>query len=368
MRWLVSEHLTMSLISQRRDLEDPELIAEFARSCGTVERLEMMYLLTYADMASVSAENWNAWKAGLLRTLYERARVALLSHDAEAPSHEKVLEARREHLAAQLAPRLQAQSDPPLPGRPRSPGAPQPGGPLQLAHEFVHSAPERYLATVRPDDAARHLELWLQARRSGFASELRRPASGEAELTLLAPDRPGLLALFSAALAASGIDVLAAEAHTLAGGIALDRFVVREPGGGAPAQGRWENAKADLLKLLSGADEPGKLVQRKLRRAAFGSAQPAVRTKIRTDNVSSRGFTVLDVMAQDRPGLLFAIAEALRQAGVSIGLARVATEGNRATDAFYLSDERAGGGKLTTDARMSEVERAVQEAIDRLPV
>ena len=368
MRWLVSEHLTMSLISQRRDLEDPELIAEFARSCGTVERLEMMYLLTYADMASVSAENWNAWKAGLLRTLYERARVALLTHDAEAPSHEKVLEARREHLAAQLAPRLQPQGEPPLPGRPRSPGAPQRGGPVQLAHEFVNAAPERYLATVRPDDAARHLELWLQARRSGFASELRRPASGEAELTLLAPDRPGLLALFAAALAASGIDVLAAEAHTLAGGVALDRFVVREPGGGAPAQGRWENAKADLLKLLSGADDPGKLVNRKLRRAAFGSAQPAVRTKLRTDNVSSRGFTVLDVMAQDRPGLLFAIAEALREAGVSIGLARVATEGNRATDAFYLSDERAGGGKLTSDARMAEVERAVQEAIDRLPV
>ncbi|MFX8895511.1 hypothetical protein ABTM96_20465, partial [Acinetobacter baumannii] len=80
-------------------------IAEFARSCVTVERLEMMYLLTYADMASVSPENWNAWKAGLLRTLFERARAALLA-GADAPSHERLLEARREHLAAQLAPRL----------------------------------------------------------------------------------------------------------------------------------------------------------------------------------------------------------------------------------------------------------------------
>jgi [protein-PII] uridylyltransferase len=93
-----------------------------------------------------------------------------------------------------------------------------------------------------------------------------------------------------------------------------------------------------------------------------------VRTKLRTDNVSSRNFTVLDVMAQDRPGLLFAIAEALRQAGVSIGLARVATEGNRATDAFYLSDERAGGGKLASDERRSEVEHAVAQAIERVPV
>ena len=120
--------------------------------------------------------------------------------------------------------------------------------------------------------------------------------------------------------------------------------------------------------MLSGADDPAKLVQRRLRRAAFGSAQPQVATKIRTDNVSSRGFTVLDVLAQDRPGLLFAIAEALHLAGASIGLARVATEGNRATDAFYLSDGRGGGGKLLEDARRAEVETAVKDAITRLPV
>ena len=367
-KWLVLEHLTMSLISQRRDLEDADLIAEFARSCATVERLEMMYLLTYADMSSVSPENWNAWKAGLLRTLFEKARAALLVQGVDAPSHEKVMEARRDHLAAQLAPRLTLLSDPPGLSRPRSPGAPPPSNPATLADEFVHAAPERYLATVRPGDAARHLELWLQARRSGFAAELRRPSTGESELTLLAPDRPGLLALFAAALAAAGIDILAAEAHTLAGGIALDRFVVREPGGGAPAQGRWETARADLLRLLSGADDPAKLVQRRLRRAAFGSAQPLVPTKVRTDNLSSRSFTVLDVLAQDRPGLLFAIAEALHLAGASIGLARVATEGNRATDAFYLSDLRAGGGKLQDAARRADVETAVKDAIATLPV
>ena len=198
---------------------------------------------------------------------------------------------------------------------------------------------------------------------------LWRPESGEAELTLVAPDRPGLLALFSAALAANGIDILAAEVNSLEDGIALDQFVVREPGGGVPAQSRWEAAHADLLRLLSGADDPHRLVQKRLRRASWAaSAAPSVETKLRIDGVSSAEFTILDVFTQDRPGLLHAIADALHRAGVSIEVARIATEGNRATDAFYLREAngRAGARKLASDARILEIEAAVTRAIAEL--
>jgi len=369
--WLVLQHLTMSYLSQRRDLEDVELIEAFAANCATVERLEMLYLLTYADMASVSPENWNSWKAGLLRMLYEKARAVLLAEGMDAPGHVRSLEARRERLIAQIAPLLddaETASARARPDRPPPSGAPPRSDAHALAGEFVRAAPERYLSTVRAADAARHLELWLDARRSGFASELRLRESGEAEVTLLAPDRPGLLALFSAALAAAGIDILTAEVHSLEGGLALDRFLVREPGGGAPAAGRWESALGDLRRLLAGGEESARLVERRLRRSAYASAQPAVATRVRLDNRSSQQFTVLDVIAQDRPGLLFAIADALRGAGASIELARIATEGNRAADAFYLRDARAGGGKLEAEERGAAVLQAVREAIEAMPI
>ncbi|HUJ25488.1 MAG TPA: ACT domain-containing protein, partial [Myxococcales bacterium] len=183
----------------------------------------------------------------------------------------------------------------------------------------------------------------------------------ETDLTLLAPDRPGLLALFTAALSANGIDILAAEVNSLADGIALDMFVVREAGGGAPSATRWEAARADLLRLLSGADDPHALVQKRLRRASWAAAAgPAVETKIRVDQVSSQSMTILDVLTQDRPGLLHTIADALHRTGVSIEVARIATEGNRATDAFYLR------GKLTDPARLAEVVAGVQKAIAAL--
>ncbi len=202
---------------------------------------------------------------------------------------------------------------------------------------------------------------------------MHRAESGQADLTLLANDRPGLLALFTAALAANGIDILGAEVNSLDGGIALDTFVVRETGGGgAPSQTRWEAARADLLRLLSGAEDPHALVQKRLRRAAWASsAAPAVETKVRVDDVSSAEMTILDVIAQDRPGLLHTIADALHREGVSIEVARIATEGNRATDAFYLRDVTSARppvrpAKLVDAVRRTSVVNAVQAAIASL--
>jgi [protein-PII] uridylyltransferase len=349
--WLVQAHLKMSHISQRRDLEDPSLIDSFAAEARTQERLEMLYLLTYADMASVSPENWTPWKATLLRTLYEKAHATLLAEGVSEPEQAKSLEARREHLAQQLLVLL---------GEGASPEA-------KAAHPFAGSAPERYVGIVRPAEAVRHLKLWVAARKVGLAAELEDPGTGESVLTLVAKDRPGLLAHFTAALAANGIDILGAEVNSLADGIALDQFIVREPGGGPLAQGRWEAARADLLRLLSGAEEPSKLILRRLRRATWAtSAAPSVQTRVRVDNVSSASMTVLDIRAPDRPGLLYAIAEALHSAGVSIELARIATEGNRATDAFYVVDATART-KLVDSVRLAEVESAVRSALSLLP-
>ncbi len=129
--WLVLQHLTMSHLSQRRDLEDVQLIESFATDCATVERLEMLYLLTYADMASVSRENWNGWKAGLLRALYEKSRAALLADGQDAPEHERSLEARRDHLAAQMAPLWSGPSRTSSTGAPRESGRARPARPAR---------------------------------------------------------------------------------------------------------------------------------------------------------------------------------------------------------------------------------------------
>src|SRR5258708_10989461 len=111
--WLVLAHLRMSMISQRRDLEDGALIESFGREVETAERLEMLYLLTYADMASVSPENWTRWKAHLLRTLYEKTHASLLAEGLGTPAHAQSVEARRARLADRLPPPAGAQGGEP---------------------------------------------------------------------------------------------------------------------------------------------------------------------------------------------------------------------------------------------------------------
>ncbi len=159
--WLVLAHLKMSHISQRRDLEDMALIESFARELRTVERLEMLHLLTYADMASVSPENWTEWKARLLRLLYEKAHATLLAEELDQPAHAESLELRRERLARAIEPLLDEPSA------------------RKAVPEFTRALPERYVGIVRPDDAARHLKLWRLARRTGFAAELGQRRRGE---------------------------------------------------------------------------------------------------------------------------------------------------------------------------------------------
>src|SRR5258705_10249611 len=164
-------------------------------------------------MSCVSPENWTPWKANLLRTLYEKTRATMLTEGLGAPEHAQSVEERRHRLADRLVALAGEQAG--------------------SVAAFVKELPERYVTTALPEAAARHLKLWSIAKKTGFAGELHRSAVGEADLTLLATDRPGLLAVFSAALAANGIDILGAEVNSLSSGIALDTFVVRETGGGS---------------------------------------------------------------------------------------------------------------------------------------
>src|SRR5205807_9438016 len=131
--WLVLAHLRMSHLSQRRDLEDGALIESFAREVETIERLEMLYLLTYADMSCVSPENWTIWKANLLRSLYEKTHATMLAEGLGAPEHAQSIEARRQRLADRLAPLA--------------------GDQAKLAAEFVRELPERYVTTALPETA-----------------------------------------------------------------------------------------------------------------------------------------------------------------------------------------------------------------------
>lgn len=334
--FLVRQHLAMSHVSQRRDLSDPELIADFARQMGDRSRLDMLYVLTYVDIASVGPGTWTGWKGRLLQELHEKAAAALEGEELATSERTALREAL---LARGVAP--------------------------ERVDGFLGRMPRRYFSFAEADDAL-HAMRTLERADGRTLVAVARNLDGLTTVILAAADRPGLLASIAGVLTAHRIDVLRADVFSTTDGRALDFFVVRGPRGGAVERGRWRAARRDLLRVLRGDVRAEELLAKMLRPSGLPPRHvPPVPTKVKIDNRSARGFTVVDVFAEDRRGLLHAVTSALHRANLGIAVARIATEGNRAIDSFYVSD--AGGGKLVDARRTAEVEELVRGAVDSVP-
>ncbi len=343
--WLVARHLRMANIAQRRDLSDPDLIHAFADEVGTTDRLDKLYLLTYADIATVGPKTWTEWKGRLLRELYEKTRAVLAEggdRGRPVPGTHEVL--GRTAVAEALAAR---------------------GVPEEERVRFVQAMPARYFLTELPARAPRHLRLLEMGRNLPLAAVVRhRPGLGHSELALTAADRPGLLALVAGVLAAHRIDIQHAEVFSTPAdaalgwiaGRALDLFELRGPEGGALEPVRWRAARADLQKVLAESVDLEELMARRLKASPLPARPlPRVATKVVIDNESSRHHSVIDVFTADRSGLLHTLSRTFFDLGLSVDLARITTEGHRAADAFYVRNREGRRIGAEEGKRITEV-------------
>jgi [protein-PII] uridylyltransferase len=350
--WLVAKHLRMANIAQRRDLSDPDLIHAFADEVGTVDRLDKLYLLTYADIATVGPKTWTEWKGRLLRDLYEKTRTVLTAAGERGRPVPGTHEAQgRAAVAAALDARHVAATE---------------------RDRFVAAMPARYFLTELPAQAPRHLRLLEMGRRMPLAAVVRhRPALGHSDLALTASDRAGLLALVAGVLAAHRIDIQHAEVFSTpsdealgwVAGRALDLFELRGPDGGAIDPVRWRAARADLQRVLEGEIGLEDLMARRLKASQLPAKPlPRVATKVVIDNDSARHHSVIDVFTADRVGLLHTLSRTFFDLGLTVDLARVTTEGHRAADAFYV---RTRDGRRVEGAEAKRIADALTQALQR---
>ena len=337
-RFLVLEHLLMSHTAQRRDLSDPHLIADFAERVGDLEKLRCLYLLTYADISSVGPERWTEWKAQLLKQLFDKAREHLSTQ--VRPTAEDLVAAARQEFFRGWESEL---------------GSSQ-------AEAFGRVLPPRYFLSADPANASSHARLLLRARRQPLATSLRhREELRFSEVTLCAADQPGLLAKFAGVLAAHRIDILRAQITSTTDGFALDIFDTTALGGHLVEPERWEAARADLVRVITGEANVEGILEKRRAHRVLNRPLPSVPTKVSVDNRGSRHFSVIDVRAEDRIGLLYVIASQLTALQLEIALAKVATEAHRAIDSFYVT---SAGEKLTDPEQIEATLSALRRAID----
>jgi [protein-PII] uridylyltransferase len=366
-RALVAQHLAMYHAATRRDLDDPATIEEFARSLRGREGLRDLYLLTVADITTTSPTAMTTWKARMLDELYFASDAYLAGRTDRDLETE-----RKEHIvvAAQAAWR----------------GAPD------FLRGFVDSMPERYLLANAPDAIVAHAGVALDRGSAAVHAAITPPrltdrgsggknADGFSEICVVAEDKPGLLARIAATITASRLEVLAAQVYSRtttasrgprsggAGDVpsgveAVDLFWVRDRDGGeAGVAQALPRLVRDLADVCEGRVDPEELL-----RMRTGSTSPwrerpspAVLTEVVVDDRASPRHTVVEVYAKDRPGLLYTLAHALHELGLSIALSKINTEGTKVADVFYVSE--LDGSKVKTQERAKQIREALTRAV-----
>jgi [protein-PII] uridylyltransferase len=334
--FLIEHHLDMSATVQRRDIFDPSTISSFAASVVNQERLQRLCLLTYADIHAVNPEALTPWKADMLWQLF----VATSNHFSRTLDRDRLHAHDEVSLLEQVRKQLKGSS-------------------AEQIERFLEGFPRRYLAVHSATEIAAQLAMYQRLAAEPVQTELH--STGHAfSLTLLTADRPALFATIAGVLAGWGMNIIKADAFANAAGVVLDNFhfadLHRTLELNPTEIDRFRksladvvNGKAPLEPLLLGRDMASRARPPKV----------TVETQTSFDDSSSEHSTLLEIVAQDRPGLLYDVGSTLARLGCNIEVALIDTEGQKVIDVFYLTEQ----GQKLTPQKQASLRQALQEKL-----
>ncbi|MCX7019462.1 MAG: [protein-PII] uridylyltransferase [bacterium] len=319
-RQLILLHLKMTHISQRRDLDDPIVIREMADTVQLPDMLRMLYVLTYCDTRAVGPSAWNDWKDALLHDLYRKTLLQLEDQNPLKPMDDTAMR----KLAAQIV---------------EIAGGGATGAEVA---RFLSTVQPKYLNCVSPSRMARHIRmLRLLNDDTHIIWETEDPPDLDyTEITTVSHDKPGFMALMCGALASKNVNILSVQAFSTSDGRIIDTFQVTDLRGMKLPHGfRLDRLRADLNKVLQGKAKAADVFPIKRRsltvKADLDIVKPA---RVIFNNDESPNYTLLEVKAHDRPGLLYDLTSTCSEHGCNIHLAMITTEAYRVVDVFYLTD------------------------------
>jgi len=315
--WLVREHLHLSFVAQRRDLDDPQVIDEFSRWVGTERQLDALYLLTVADIHATNPTLWSDWRAALLRDLYTKARNAL----------KKGLEiidvqSRRAEVLAELAKTCALHED----------------ADWHKARVVLESFPNRYLRRHPAGELAWRVCGILHSPEPSWLAVREDQTRQVSELFIYTHDQPHRFSMIAATLDRLNLSIQSAYLTLSTQGMVLDDILFLDANG-RPLRDAW--MQTDLLHQLSlamtQAHTLGTTAPRPLRRASPLLRHFDCPTHIDMETSAHGGNTRVQIETVDRPGLLALICSVLAELGMNLQGATINTLGEKAHDTLYVS-------------------------------
>ncbi len=320
-RFLIGRHLDLSVAIQTRDIYDPATIREIAHLVETVERLKALVLITWADISAVNPNAMTPWRSGQLWQLY------LMVYN-------------------ELTRELESDRIEELPM----------GTPERRA--FLEGLPVRYLRTHTDTEIEEHMALEAASRRRGVAVDIRKMESAW-QMTLVAEDRAGLFASVAGTLSSFGMNILKAEAFSNRRGLVLDMFAFADPNRTLDLNpSEVDRLRATVERVIAGKTDVRELLKNRPK-PLLPSRKARIPGAVSHNSEASSGATLFEIVAEDRPGLLYDLASAISSHGGNIEVVLIDTQAHKAIDVFYVTEQ----GKRLTPEKRAQIGEAMRAAL-----
>ncbi|MGC6464782.1 MAG: [protein-PII] uridylyltransferase [Akkermansiaceae bacterium] len=343
--FLVDHHLTLWRFATKMNIDDPEVIEEFAGIMQDRHRLDALLLFTYADSNGTNEEAWSPWKESLILQLYRHTRRHLLG---EAAAGKDELKAEYEEILAEVKSGLNEKYH-------------------ELFEEHTKLMPRRYFRYRSKRSIGKHIiALWQyidrKKRRPDTPFEcavqwIERPKFGYTELIIATHDRERLLEKICSALASHQLNILSADVYTRPDGIILDLFRVCTDKLKAFGDRARQKEVVKSLYAIFEQDEydPAKYLKKKVN-FLNPEVEQVVQFPVRAwiTNEIDPHYTVIELQALDRIGLLHDVLRTVNDHGLVTIHSRICTEKGAALDSIYVSTP--DGGKLTDEEAITRLE------------
>lgn len=342
--FLIRNHLLLIETATQRDLNDEKVVIQCARLIGTLERLKMLYLLTWADSKATGPRAWSSWVANLLQELFFKVLHTLENGELATPNASRKVKKNLSLVRRNLEGHI---------------------GEKDIDHLFEVMSP-RYLLETSPKDIVSHVRLSQNLKdghekpaENAFALEAKEDETrGCWEVTLIGRDKPGLFSNIAGALSLNNINILSARIYTWRDGTAVDVFHVTNPLDLIHSNEVWRKVQTDLESANSGGGILAHRLEQK-GKAVYAEGVNEIRRppRVHISNDSSDFFTLIEVVANDRLGLLYNITHSLTELGLDIRIAKIATKGDQIADVFYVRD--FDGQKVIDEEKVKAIEKTL---------
>ena len=343
--WCVLNHLYLSETAFRYDLNDKKIIEKSTKKINTIQKLNLLFVLTVCDIKAVGPGVWTDWKGSLLIELYNKIKFDLISKDVKKIPLKK--EKKSDYLLNEIQNLNILKND--------------------EAQNYIINFPDNYWQMYDLKQMLDQVRLFkkMLASKAKFIFEIYNHLnSNVSELIVIAPDNFGLFSKISGILSSSNVNIISAKIITRSDGFAIDYFVINNKLDMAISE---KNIQQKIFKKLKDGLEGVYDFEIELEKRFNESPSKIKKIKapirVYIDNDTSDDFTILEVNCKNAPGVLFKITQSISKLNLQIYNASISTYGTRVTDIFYVKD--LFGQKIIDEIKMKQIKNNLLEVLNK---